>query len=467
MKEAVKFAMSTCRPSWSKIKQKWILDLIDISLRASIGKFKDTFYLQKNGVPTGGSLCVQLANITVYYIMNIAVYSKAQLVHNIREAKRYIDDGAGFYVGSERSFNAWMNKVNTALNPYGLYIDESVIKEVNESVPFLDIQFCFDNKGNLQTDLYVKPTDARSYLNFSSAHPNHTFSGIVYSQCLRLRRIINNQVRLAHRLNELCSAFEKSGYPKTMLENISTKVLHMERQLNNTLNHEKNSNPILVVSCHGTDDKLIKTLKTHEEDLLKTNSFKNITKPVFQFVKKTGSNVGSKLAILKSIALGDKKGKTVPCNAHRNCQCCNLISKDEATEINGLPVHSAPGNCKTKNTIYLVTCKLCPKPYIGRTVQCLGSRMSGHRECFYKVLGNVAEIDFESDDYSLCLHLAYEHGCYNTADFNRVYNLQILENCAPSNLEKREHIYIHKYNTLYPMGLNKINPFGLPILRSV
>ena len=228
--------MSTSRPGWSKIKQKWILDLIDISLRASIGKFKDTFYLQKNGVPTGGSLCVQLANITVYYIMNIAVYSKPQLMHNIREAKRYIDDGAGFYVGSERSFNAWMNKVNTALNPYGLYIDESVIKEVNESVPFLDIQFCFDNEGNLQTDLYVKPTDARSYLNFSSAHPNHTFSGIVYSQCLRLRRIINNQVRLAHRLNELCSAFEKSGYPKTMLENISTKVLHMERQLNNTLN---------------------------------------------------------------------------------------------------------------------------------------------------------------------------------------------------------------------------------------
>ena len=164
------------------------------------------------------------------------------------------------------------------------------------------------------------------------------------------------------------------------------------------------------------------------------------------------------------VEIGNKKGKTVPCNAHGNCKCCSLISKEEAIEINGLPVSCAPGNCKTKNTIYLVTCKLCTKPYIGRTVQRLSKRMSGHRECFYKVLGNEEEINFSSDDYSLGLHLVHEHGCHNTADFNRLYNVQILEICSPSNLEKKEHTYIHRYNTLYPIGLNKINPFGLPIL---
>ena len=206
VKEAVEAAMIEKRPGWSSAKRKWILDLIDLSLRASIGKFKDNFYRQKKGVPTGGSLCVQLANITVYYIMNKAVYSNQQLMTNVKEAKRYIDDGAGFYVGSHRSFLVWMNKVNEFLNPYGLFIDESGVKDVGEFIPFLDIQFCLDTNGLLQTDLYVKPTDARSYLHFSSAHPRHTFSGIVYSQCLRLRRIINNTDRLAHRLNELLAA---------------------------------------------------------------------------------------------------------------------------------------------------------------------------------------------------------------------------------------------------------------------
>ena len=201
--------------------------------------------------------------------------------------------------------------------------------------------------GELQTDLYVKPTDARSYLNYGSAHPNHTFSGIVYSQCLRLRRIINDDTRLKIRIEELCSAFQKSGYPLKMLNNISSKVLSMERQLERTplLVENTASKPILVVSCYGSDDKL--AMLENEEDLLKTNSFKNISKPAFQFVKKTGANIGSKLSVLKSIALGSKNGKTMPCNELLKFMCCRLIGS--VLEVNGLPVPCAPGNCKTKN----------------------------------------------------------------------------------------------------------------------
>ena len=62
------------------------------------------------GVPTGGSLCVQLANITVFYVTNYAVYSKPEMMANVVEAKRYIDDGAGWGI-----------------------------------VLFLDIQLCFDS----------------------------------------------------------------------------------------------------------------------------------------------------------------------------------------------------------------------------------------------------------------------------------------------------------------------------------
>ena len=145
-----------------------------------------------------------------------------------------------------------------------------------------------------------------------------------------------------------------------MWKNIVTKVLNMERHLNRTqsLNDERVSKHIWVVSCHGTDGKLGKTLKAHGNDLLQTNSFKNVSKPVFQFVKKTGSNIGNKLSVLKSIALGDRKGETVPCNAHRNYKFCSLVSKEEVTEVNGLPVSCAPGNCKTKKCHILIKCVL-------------------------------------------------------------------------------------------------------------
>ena len=74
------------------------------------------------------------------------------------------------------------------------------------------------------------------------------------------------------------------------------------------------------------------------------------------------------------------------------------------------------------------------------------------------------DIDFSKDDYSLGLHLTHEHGCSEPTDFNRHYNTQILEVCNPAVLEKKEHSYLHRYNTLYPIGLNKVNPFGLPRL---
>ena len=92
-------------------------------------------------------------------------------------------------------------------------------------------------------------------------------------------------------------------------------------------------------------------------------------------------------------------------------------------------------------------------------------RMDGHRTCYYMVLRNHKDVDVLSDNYSLGLHLVNEHGCIDEADFDRVYNVQVLENCSPSSLEKKEHCYIHKYNTLVPLGLNKTNPFGLPVLR--
>ena len=92
---------------------------------------------------------------------------------------------------------------------------------------------------------------------------------------------------------------------------------------------------------------------------------------------------------------------------------CKLIGTENVDIVNGISVPSAPGNCQSKNCIYLCMCKLCHKPYFGRTVQWINRRMCGHRESFYKVPDNE-DIDETSDDYSLGLHLA---------DFTKLYSL--------------------------------------------
>ena len=168
---------------------------------------------------------MQLANITVFYVMAKKMYNVPNMMLNAADIKRFIDDGMGFFFGTEEEFIRWLEKVNQEIRPYGLYIDESSFKENGCFINSLDIKYCFDEEGMLQTDLYRKETDSLSYLNFSSAHPNHMLSGTVYSQCLRLRRIINSRERLEIRLTELAEAFKKAGYPEKMVKNIQQKSL--------------------------------------------------------------------------------------------------------------------------------------------------------------------------------------------------------------------------------------------------
>ena len=115
VKEAVMDAMNTVRPEWSEGLKNWLLSLIDFSLKASVARYENTWYKQKNGVPTGGSLCVQLANITVYYIMKKKVYSQPHMMRFVKAIKRYIDDGVGFFLGTEEEFKYWLRIVNANL----------------------------------------------------------------------------------------------------------------------------------------------------------------------------------------------------------------------------------------------------------------------------------------------------------------------------------------------------------------
>ena len=66
--KALSTAMDECREDWDPNFKQWMLELVGLSLRASVGIFNSSWYKQKRGVPTGGSLCVQIANISVYSI---------------------------------------------------------------------------------------------------------------------------------------------------------------------------------------------------------------------------------------------------------------------------------------------------------------------------------------------------------------------------------------------------------------
>ena len=105
------------------------------------------------------------------------------------------------------------------------------VTEFNEYIEFLDVQYKFDIQGNVTTDIFIKPTDAHQYLNYSSHHPRHTFRSIVYSQGLRYRRIISDDATLAVRLDCLAEHFINCNYPKNLVVNILNDIKTLPRSI--------------------------------------------------------------------------------------------------------------------------------------------------------------------------------------------------------------------------------------------
>ena len=169
------------------------------------------------------------------------------------------------------------------------------------------------------------------------------------------------------------------------------------------------------------------------------------------------------------MSLGIGVGGTSSCGNPTQCLCCKVIPPVPLPKVtvNGEEVLLPNGNCKSKNIIYLAQCNLCEsKCYIGRTVQALHNRVNGHRQSFATVVKkglNYVNSPDNDDTFCLGIHLFKEHGI--TSGFNDKFTFHVLEHVSPLQMEKCEHLWIHRLNTLFPYGMNRSNPFGLPVLN--
>ena len=175
----------------------------------------------------------------------------------------------------------------------------------------------FNLEGKLVTDIYVKDTDAKGFLNFNSCHPNHTF---VYSQALRYRRIINDNELLKTRLKDLKNNFKLSNYPNNMVDNTIDKVANLPRLLEIINNDTSSPDGVInVISTFGRDDFLCKIAESVSKTLI---SNKVVSK--FEYTKKTAPSLRNKLCNSKYISLDKKKyGTSTSCKRPR-CKNCKF-----------------------------------------------------------------------------------------------------------------------------------------------
>ena len=72
----------------------------------------------------------------------------------------------------------------------------------------------------------------------------------------------------------------------------------------------------------------------------------------------------------------------------------------------------------------------------------------------------------DEDNYALGMgmHLYEEHGVEDERRFNEAYELYILEVTQPKFIDVREHMWIHRLQSLSPLGLNLASTYGMPLL---
>ena len=264
--------------------------------------------------------------------------------------------------------------------------------EINpNSVNFLDTTL-FRSKDNvLEAKVYFKPTDTHQLLHKVSFHPRHTFPGLIRSQVTRFWRICSFPEDVHTACQILFQALAKRNYPKRKLRQLKNDTL---RKLNssNRLGYEidiESSSRAGATACGGT--------------------------------------------------------KCLTCDIVPSCQNFTSSETNETYAIN------SKLDCDSSNIIYLYTCNMCNKQYVGETGWPLRHRNNQHRSAI--MTGN--------SDYPLYNHLEKYHPNSihkGTNNFTLVPIEQIpdLGGKTLNQLRRleREYQWIETLGTLEPYGLN-------------
>ena len=271
-------------------------------------------------------------------------------------------------------------------------------------------------------------------------------NGVVYSQGLRIRRIVSNEDKLQSRFDELTDAFIISGYNKGSVKRILDKVAAKPRVLSYNKNNRNDNDKIIVpwVITYGPGVEETRSFVQHGSKILnKSSTWKDIGARVMICTRRA-PKPGDRLFKRKSISLsvpGEHKG-TSSCGRSR-CLSCQLINS--ATTItstsDGRRYHiNYSATCTSKCLVYLAEFVHSGKQYVGNTTQLLRGRITGRRN---------------NKESALKLHLNLRK-----SKFNQSFKFLALGKTS-NKLTELETIWINRLGTSEPEGLNRVDPCAL------
>lgn len=304
----------------------------------------------------------------------------------------------------------------------------------------------------ISTDLYTKPTDRNSVLQYTSCHPRHIKNSLPKSQFNRVQKIVSDPDTCHKRLQEMSHKFQQRGYPDQILK---ATYPHTEGHNTNQVSHPKPPRVPFVHTYHPVMPKVQQIVRQHWP-ILKTyyESIPEFQCPPLMCTKKPQSlrnnlvraDIGSQKSQMTQSTLHPTRKGTFPC---LHCiHCSNVIKGQDITHPRTGERFQAKGHytCDSSFVVYLIKCP-CGLVYIGETSQKMKSRLSSHKSTIRcKKTWLPLPYHFEAAQHTIA-QLRYQILEHVPRPRRGGNHIQILK--------ERESYWIHRMNCMEPLGLNR------------
>eukprot|EP00061_Rhincodon_typus_P012056 g37523.t1 len=181
--------------------------------------FNSSYFLQTKGVAMGIHVGPSYACLFVGYMeQSLCCCYTGTMPHLFL---RYIDDCIGAASCSHEELEQFINFTNTFHPDLTRTIPDT-------SLSFLDLSVSISG-NQLSTDIYFKPTDSHSYLDYTSTHPPSCKNAISYSQFLCLCSICSQDEAFHSRTSQMSFYFNDCNFPSPGFTCTSTKVVYCIR----------------------------------------------------------------------------------------------------------------------------------------------------------------------------------------------------------------------------------------------
>lgn len=435
---------------------KYILQLLDITLKNNDFMFNNEYYLQVCGTAMGKTYAPGLADL---YMAEFDVQARRGFKVNPLHYYRYLDDIFFVWTGTVQELQEYETYLNTLIPGIKItlqysynsvdFLDTTVYKQVNAE----------ENDAVLQTKVFFKPTDTHQLLHKQSFHPRHTATGVLKSQFLRFKRISSSRADYDEACHTLCTSLANRKYSKSMMRKMKRDIWSLDDV---TPKNNDNSNSILPIVLPYNH---IGTELAHQwKNCIKENNilgeYKLITaytngKNLYKhLISSSFSNPDPTMQRVTQPNLNSTAEPNKGCRQCTNTKCksCNyIVTSCKFTSSVNRKTFNVIGNvnCKSCNVVYLVTCKKCRQQYVGETARPLGDRINDHLSCIRLRKSTPIGLHFTSaghriSDFSIIAIEKFEPGPR-----------------AQEERKMKEATWQHLLQTAHPLGINNLKQVQL------